>query len=286
MKTLRQCVQEALEKKVAIGHFNFSDTEGLRAIFNAARALKIPVIAGVSEKERDFVGVRQAVALVKSLREEFDYPVFINADHTYSFERVREAVDAGYDAIIFDGAKLSLDANIAMTKQCVEYARKVNREVIVEGELGYIGTSSRLLETLPEGVSLSHLTTAADSERFVRESGVDLFAPSVGNIHGMLKHVPNPRLHLDRVREIAEALKVPLVLHGGSGIADADFIGAIDAGVAIIHINTELRVAYQHGVSASVKDHPEEIAPYAFMAPGVTEMEKVVGERLKLFNKL
>src|SRR3989338_3336778 len=92
MKTLRECIKEAQQKGVAIGHFNISNLEGLWAVFNAGRELGVPVIIGVSEGERSFVGVKQAVALVRSLREEFDYPVFLNADHTYSFEKVKEAV--------------------------------------------------------------------------------------------------------------------------------------------------------------------------------------------------
>jgi len=103
----------------------------------------VPVIIGVSEGERDFVGVKQAVALVKSLREEYNYPIFLNADHTYSVERIKEVVDAGYDAVIFDGTKLSFEENIAETKKAVEYARSVNPEIIVEGEIGYIGSSSK-----------------------------------------------------------------------------------------------------------------------------------------------
>src|SRR3989344_504090 len=105
MQTLRKLIADAENRKVAVGHFNISDTEGLSAVFNAARKLNLPVIIGTSEGERDFIGVTRAVALVKSLREEFDYPIFLNADNTYSFDRVKEAIDAGYDSVIFDGTK-------------------------------------------------------------------------------------------------------------------------------------------------------------------------------------
>ncbi len=117
--SLRDCIKQAEEKKIAIGHFNISNLEALWAIFNAARALDLPVIIGLSEGERDFVGVRQAVALVKSFKEEFNYPIFLNADHTYSFERVKEVIDVGYDAVIFDGGKLPFEENVAATKKCV-----------------------------------------------------------------------------------------------------------------------------------------------------------------------
>ena len=288
MKTLREVIRDAESNHVAVGHFNISNIEGLWAIFHAARNLNLPVIIGLSEGERDFVGVKQAVALVKSIREEFDYPIFINADHTYSFERVKEAVDTGFDAVIFDGAKLPIDENIKITKQCVEYTRSKNPDILVEAELGYIGTSSKILDEIPEGAGVSEetLTSAEDAARFVAETGVDLFSPSVGNIHGMLRDMPNPRLNINRVHAIKEVARVPLVLHGGSGIADQDFTDAIKAGISIVHINTEIRVAYRDAVKKVLADHPDEVAPYKIMKGAVSAMEKVISERLKLFNHL
>ena len=117
--SLREVIRKAEETKTAVGHFNISTVDQLWAIYHAAKGLNVPVIIGVSEGERDFLGVKQAVLLVKSIREEFNYPIFINADHTYSFERVKEAIDAGFDSVIFDGAKLLMDENIKITKQCV-----------------------------------------------------------------------------------------------------------------------------------------------------------------------
>ncbi len=286
MKTLKEVVYEAEEKKVALGHFNISNIEGMWGIFNAARALDVPVVIGVSEGERDFVGLKQAVVLVKSLREEFDYPVYINADHTYTFERVKEAVDAGVDAVIFDGAKLPMEENIATAKKCVEYARSVNPDILVEAELGYIGGSSKLLDEVPEGVTLDQLTTPEDAKRFVEETGVDLFAPSVGNIHGMLKGVSNPELNPERIKEIREAAGVPLVLHGGSGIVDENFTAAIKAGISTIHINTEIRIAYRDAVRNSLAEHPDEVAPYRIMKPAVDAVQKVVEARLRLFSRM
>ena len=288
MQTLREAIAEAATKKVAIGHFNISDTEGLWAVFRAAQALNLPIIIGVSEGERDFIGIKQVAVLVKSLREEFDYPIFLNADHTYSVERVKEVIDAGFDAAIFDGAKLSLEENIAQAKQCVDYARQQNRDILIEGELGYIGTSSKLLDAVPEGVSLNEdsLTKPEDAKRFVAETGVDLLAPAVGNIHGMLKSRPNPKLNIERVGAVRAAAGVPLVLHGGSGNSQDDFKQAIAAGMPIVHINTELRVAYRDALKLSLQDNPDEVAPYKFIKPGVVAMQKVVESKLKLFNNL
>lgn len=294
MKTLRQHIADAAAQKIAIGHFNISNLEALWGIFNAARELNVPVIIGVSEGEREFTGVRQVAALVKSLREEHDFPIFLNADHTYSVEKVKEAIDAGFDAVIFDATKLPLEENIRQTKECVEYARAVSaasggtRDILVEAELGYIGQSSKILDAVPEGVELSDasLTSAAEATSFVRATGVDLLAPAVGNIHGMLRGGVDPKLNTARVAEIREACGVPLVLHGASGNSAEDITAAITAGVAIVHINTEIRVAYRDALKKSLQDNPDEVAPYKILKPAVAAVQKVAEAKLRIFNKL
>jgi len=286
MKTYRECILDAEARGVAIGHFNISNIEALWGVFNAAKKLNLPIIIGVSEGERDFIGVKAARALITSIKGEFNYPIFLNADHTYSFERVKEVIDAGYDSVIFDGAKLPFEENVKIAKQCVDYARSVNPEILVEAELGYIGQSSKVLDEIPEGVSLENLTTAEDAKRFVDESGVDLFAPSVGNIHGMLRNVKDPRLNIDRVKEISQATGRPLVLHGGSGTVDEDFVSAIKAGVAIVHISTEIRVAYRDATKKFLDEHTDEVAPYKIMKGTVEAISEVVEKRLRLFNGL
>lgn len=282
--TLREAILTAESKGTALGHFNISDSHGFWAVIKGARAVGVPVIIGVSEGERDFIGIRQVAAMVKSIREEINYPVYLNADHSYSFERVKEAVDAGFDAVIFDGAKLSFEENAQIAKRCVLYARSVNPEIIVEAELGYIGSGSKMLDALPEGVSLENLTTGEEATRFVKETGIDLFAPSVGNIHGMLRNAPEPRLNIERIREIRQMAGVPLVLHGGSGTSDEDFQNAIKAGIGIVHINTEIRVAYHHALKNFLNENPDETAPYKFSKTGVEAMTAVIEKRLKLFS--
>jgi fructose-bisphosphate aldolase, class II len=288
MKTLREHIDEAEQKGVAIGHFNISNIEALWGIFRAAQELHVPVIIGTSEGERNFVGVRQAVALIRSIREEFEHPIFLNADHTYSLEKAQEAVDAGYDAVIIDGTKLSLEENIALTKKGVEYAKRANPDILIEGEIGYIGASSKLLEEIPEGVEITseHLTKPEELEGFVQKTGVDLVAPAVGNLHGMLKSGKNPNIDIERVRALRKAGGVPMVLHGGSGISNEDFVKAIEVGISVVHINTELRMAYRKAVALSLQENPDEIAPYKILKGAVQAVQKVAKERLKLFNKL
>ncbi len=288
MKTLRECIKDAEARRVAVGHFNISNLEGLRAIFNSARALSLPIIIGVSEGEREYIGLRQTVALVRSFREEYDYPIYLNADHTYTFEGVKAAIDAGFDAAIIDGAKLPLEENIALTKRCVEYARASGRDVLIEAELGYIGSGSTVLKEIPEGaaITIDQCPTGADAKAFVDATGIDLLSPAVGNIHGMLASGVNPPLFTDRAKEIYDVAGVPLVLHGGSGTPDADFVKVIQSGMAVVHINTEIRVAYRDALKKQIAEHPDEVSPYKITKPTIAAMEEVITRRLKLFNNI
>ena len=289
MKNLREYIKEADEKGIAIGHFNISNLEALHGIYQAAKNLNVPVIIGLSEGEEDFVGINEAVAMIKSIREKNNFPIFLNADHHYSFERVKDCIDAGFDAVIFDGANLSFEENIKKIKECVDYAHKITKEtgrdILVEAELGFIGSGSNIKESIPEGISEETMTKIEDAKYFGEKTGIDLLAPSVGNIHGMVK-TGNPRLNIERIKEIRKASGVPLVLHGGSGITDEDFTNAIKAGISIIHINTEIRIAYDEALKKSLNDNPNELAPYKILQPAVDAVKKVVEARLKLFNNI
>ncbi|MEK7227387.1 MAG: class II fructose-bisphosphate aldolase [Patescibacteria group bacterium] len=276
MKSLREALRWAEEKNVAIGHFNISDSEGFKAVVQGAKELKVSVIVGVSEGEREFIGLEEIVSLVKIARGN-GLDIFINADHTYSVEKAKKAIDAGVDSVIIDAADKTLEENISVTREIVNYA---SGRTLVEGEIGFIGKSSKVLEKLPEGVTK---TTPEECLRFVRETSIDLLAPAVGNVHGIVKG-GDPKLDIELIKAIHEVVNVPLVLHGGSGNKDQEFLEAINAGIRIIHINTELRLAYKEGIEEGLKSG--EIAPYKFMEEGVEEMKRVVMERLKLFNKL
>lgn len=287
IKSLREYIQEASEKGVAIGHFNISNIEALHGIYNAAKKLDLPVIIGVSEGEEKFIGREEVVALVRTIRERDNYPIFLNADHHSSFESVKACIDAGFDMVIIDGAKGSNEDNVKVTKQCVEYAREFSKQngkdILVEAELGFIGSGSDIKESIPEGAGI--LTNPEDAKKFVEETGIDLFAPSVGSIHGLIKS-GKPHIDAELVKQIREITNTPLVLHGGSGLRDEDFTNAISAGINIVHINSEIRLAYRQAVEKSLKDMPEEINPSKILGPAVDAIEKVVEERLKLFNKL
>src|SRR5205807_9363151 len=158
----------------------------------------------------------EAVAVVASLREELNHPIFLNADHTHSLENAVEAAKAGYDMIGFDVSTTSLEKNIELTRQAVEAAKSINPRIIIECELGFIGSGSEIHEIVPESSHL--LTKTDDAKRFVEATQIDVLAPAVGNMHGLLKSMISgsvrKRLDIDRIREIAAATAVPLTLHG------------------------------------------------------------------------
>ncbi len=287
-KSLKEYILEAEEKGIAVGHFNISNLEGVKAIMEAVTELKVPVIIGVSEGERSFVGVEEISAIVKVEREKTGLPIFLNADHTHSFENAKKAMNAGFDSITADGSKLSLGENIKYVKSCVEYSLTKEKDILIECELGYIGSSSEVHSEVPTDIAFDEnsLTHPDDAAKIIRETNAFMIAPAVGNMHGMVGVGKDPELNIKRVEEIRNATGVPLVLHGASGNSDEDVKGAIKAGCAVVHVNTELRVAFREGLEEGLLNNPDEVAAYKYEVSAVEEMKKVVMAKLKLFNGL
>ena len=286
MRSLRDALEQSRKDGVAIGHFNVADWILLKAVVVAGQELKVPVVVGVSEGEREFIGVRQIAALVRSLREECDCPIFLNADHTHSLAKAVEAARAGFDAIVFDLSALPFEQNVRQTKEAIEALKTINPAILVEGEIGDIGTGSEIHDRAPD---LSRgLTSPAEAKQFVEATGVDILAPAVGNMHGMIKSMvqgqTRKRLDIQRIAEIKSAAQLPLTLHGGSGTDDEDLRKAIAAGINIIHMNTELRVAWRRGLEEGLSTQPHEVVPYKILPFAVEKVKEVTRSRLKLFN--
>ena len=286
MHSLRDILKKSQEAGVAIGHFNVSDLALLKAVFTAARELNVPVLIGLSEGERAFVGTRQIAAFARSLREEFGLPIFLNADHTHSLAKGEEAARAGFDSIVFDLSALPFEENVRQTKQAVEALKTINPSMLVEGEIGDIGSGSEIHESSPD--LTGGLSTPEEAKQFVESTGVDILAPAVGNMHGMLKSMvqgeTKKHLDIERITAIKQAAGVFLTLHGGSGTDDEDFRRAIGAGINIVHINTELRVAWRRGLEQALAKQPDEVVPYKILPSAVDSVKQVVASRLKLFS--
>lgn len=282
--TLNEYLKQAREGKYAIGHFNFATEDVLKAIVAGAKEAGAPCVAvGTSEGESGFVGLKEARALVTAVAEDMQFPVFLNADHFKSFEKVKAAIDAGYDSVIADGSKLPMADNIAFVKQVVEYARASGREISVEGELGYLKGSSEV-QTKVE-ISPADYTKPEDCAAFVAATGVDRMAVVFGNIHGIVTD-QEEKLDIPHFSQIITAAPQPYyVLHGASGLKDSDVAAAIQAGITHVHFNTELRVAYHDKLKQEFADPAtaSETTPYKYMAPAAEEVKKLVIAKTKLF---
>lgn len=287
METLRKVLQQADTTGVAIGHFNVSDLVTLNAVFEAARDLHVPVVVGVSEGERRFMGVPQVAAVVQRLREDYNFPIFLNADHTHSRPAAIEAAKAGFDWIVFDVSTLPFEQNVRETKAAVQTLKAIRPEILIEGEIGDIGSGSEIHVAAPD--LRKGLTDPAQAKQFVDETRIDTLAPAVGNMHGMLKSMvtgeTHKRLDIERIRAIKAATHAFMTLHGGSGTDDNDFRAAIAAGMTVVHINTELRVAWRRSLDQSLAKQPSEIVPYKILPPVGDAIKQLVTNRLKLFNE-
>jgi fructose-bisphosphate aldolase class II len=284
--TLREVLTRLQTEGAALGHFNVADHVLLKAVSAAASETKLPVFVGASEGEREFFGVHQLAALVKSLRQELDVPVFLNADHTHSLAKAVEAANAGFDSVGVDFSALPFEQNVARTKETVQAIKAINPVILAEGEIGDIGTGSEIHESAQ--ADFSKLTTPEEARQFVEATGIDILAPSVGNRHGMLKSMVEGKakkhLDLERIAQIKRAAAVFLTLHGGSGTDDEHFSKAIGSGINIIHINTELRVAWRESLAASLARDSNEVVPYKILRPVVDSVKQVVSARLRLFH--
>ncbi len=281
--TLDQILKNAGEKGRATGHFNISNLEQMRAILEASKNVGAEMaMIGLSEGERKFVGLKQVVALGRAFEEECGIPVFINPDHSKSVESAKEAFDAGFNSAHIDLSKLSFEENVAGTREVVDYVKSKNPDISVEGELGYLRGESTIQKEVIK-IRPEDLTNPEQAAEFVEKTGIDRFSGAYGNIHGIA--VDEPALDIERIKAVREALpeNVAMVLHGGSGISDEEMRRAIEAGIANIHINTEIRVAYTDALRKALADNPEQVVPYKIFPLVIEAVRKKVEEKLKLF---
>lgn len=277
-----EVLKKAYEGHYAIGQFNISNLEGIKAVFGAMERTGKPVIIATSEGEGRFIGRRQIVKLIEAYQEETEIPIILNADHTKSFGEIKLVVDAGYNAVHFDGSALPFEENLKITKDVVEYAKSKNENILVEGELGYLRGGSDVHEAVE--IFPDDMTDPEQAKQFIEETKIDSLAIVIGNVHGIVT-TGNPELDIERLKRIKRNVSgVFLVLHGGSGIADNNIKEAIDAGINKININTELRLAYINSLRKVLKENPEQSTPYKIFPEVIEEVGKVVENKIKLFS--
>ncbi len=282
MKTLKQYLVKAKKEKFAIGQFNFSDWSQVKGIVAAAQNLKAPIILGTSEGESKFVGLAEAVALKKILVKKTGLPIFLNLDHGKSFEYLKEAINAGYDMVHFDGSKLPMEENIKISKKVVALARR--KGIVVEGEMGKIGTDASRVYQEKFVIKEEDLTKPVDAKLFADKTSVDLLAVSVGTFHGVDNTGASPNIRLDRLRDITEKTPVGLTLHGGSGTPVKDIKEAIQLGIVKININTDIRMAFSGRLRKILEINKDEITPYKYLQEPIDAVRVAVEEKIMLFG--
>ena len=274
---MKHYFKKAQKGKWAIGQFNFSTLEQLRAILAASAELKSPVILGTSEGESDFLGLEETIALFEIAKMKYKAKAFLNLDHGKDINLIKKAIDFGYAMVHFDGSNLPLKKNIQITKNIVKYAYK--KGVLVEGELGLIQGESKVHNTKAK-VNKRNLTSPEQVSDFVRQTKVDSLAVAVGNLHGVYKG--GMKIDFKRLEEISKETNIALVLHGGSGIANSDIKKAIKLGIVKININTELRIVWKESLEKALKKG--EIKPYKSLAKVQDSIQKKVEEKIILFD--
>lgn len=275
--SMNEFLPKAKANKFAVGQFNMNNLEFAQATVEAAMEENSPFIYGVSEGALKYMGIEFTVAMAKAAAEKSGLPIALHLDHGSSFEVAMKCIRAGFSSVMFDGSHYGLEENIAKTKEVVRAARAMG--VSVEGELGTIGGVEDDLSVDEEDATLAKPEEAI---RYYEETGVDCLAIAVGTAHGMYKG--EPKIHYDIIQKVADAIPVPVVLHGGSGVPDEAIRLAIQAGVGKINVNTENQVACTNAIRETLASNSEIIDPRKYLTPARNAMVAVIREKIRLFG--
>lgn len=273
----KKLLQKARKEGYAVPAFNTSDLEMTMGIMRACEKLDSPVILATSERQIRFSNEREIFAILRTFAKEAKVPVAIHLDHGGSFEQAKKCIDTGYTSIHIDGSTLPYEENIELTKKVVAYAKKKN--VSVEGELGHIITPKSKGDKTDRTLYFTDPEKAAE---FVKKTGIDSLAISVGTAHGAYKGETN--IDFDRLREIGESVDIPLVLHGGSMVPAHDIKKAVALGIAKINVNTELRLAFTNYLRKYLPAHKKEYVPEKIMEGAIEAVAKVCEDKIKMFR--
>lgn len=231
---LNEVLKKAQKGKYAVGLFNTTDTDMLQAVIEAAEESNSPVILGTAEVLLPYGELKLIAPSVIAAAKRASVPVVVHYDHGLTFERCLEALQLGFSSVMFDGSAKAYGQNIEETKEIVKIAHAFGASV--EGEIGHVGEAAQGDESLE-----NMYTTVAEAKEYLENTGVDALAVAIGSAHGVYKK--KPKLNIERLKEIAGAVSVPLVLHGGSGLSDDDFKNTIREGIAKVNIFTDLCLA-------------------------------------------
>ena len=226
---------EAQRQQKAIAAINAFNMETVQAAVHAAELSKRPVIIALGERYLPSTRIEGFAAMVRAIAEAAAVPVSLHLDHAYEKSSIEQAIRYGFSSVMYDGSRYELEQNIAQTRAIVELAHAF--DVAVEAEIGSVARGAHSDEEEGDG----RLTSPADAQRFVTETGVDSLAAAIGTVHGMYTGTPNINLAL--LASLRDSLQVPLVLHGGSGTPEAIIAQAVLSGICKVNVNTEVSLA-------------------------------------------
>jgi fructose-bisphosphate aldolase class II len=277
--SVKEMAGKALQGGYAVGHFDIHNLEWTQAVLAAAEEEQSPVILGVTELAvRYFGGFSVVVNLVNALLKEMTIsaPVALHLDHGSSFESCKQAVDAGFTSVMIDASHSPLEENIKLTKQVTDYAHKYG--VSVESEVGSIGGKEDGLTDIGGPV----YANPRDCEELVEKTGVDFLAPALGSIHGLYKG--EPKLGFSEMKEIALLTKIPLVLHGSSGLPPEQIKKAIEMGTAKINVNADNHLAFTKAIRKELNRDPDYYDASRYLAVGREAVKNAIIKKIQLFG--
>ncbi len=272
---MNEILLPAKEKRYGVGFFNAVNAEMARAVIETAEELRAPVMVGTAEVLLPSMPLQNVADYLLPMAERASVPVCVHYDHGLTFEKCMEALKLGFTSVMYDCSTADYETNAEKLAEMVRICHALG--VTVEGELGHVGDNEGAGRLEKPSDFYTDPEAAGD---FVRRTGIDSLAVAVGNAHGDYKFPP--RLDFERIEAIAARTGLPLVLHGGSGLADDDFRRAVAAGVCKVNIFTDLDRAGREGVSAGLNAGAKTLTgllPYEIEA-----MKAVVREKLRLFG--
>lgn len=275
---IKKIVAKAKQGNYCIGAFNVVNLETTLGVARAAVKVKAPVIIQVSEKTIEYAGLKPITHIVQTIakNEAANVPVALHLDHGHSFKSVSECINAGFSSIHIDASDLPFDENVKITKESADYAHK--HGVWAQGELGRIFGKEGLINGNFEKIE-EFLTDPQQAAEFVKKTGIDTLAISVGTYHGRFKG--KEKIYFDRLDEIRKVVDVPLVLHGASGVPDKDLAKAAQHGVSIVNIDTSLRVAFTEALKKTCQSETDYVDPRKILQPSIEAVSKVVERKVK-----
>lgn len=275
--TLKEILKDTRKNKFAVGAFNIHCLEMIPSMIKAAKVKNSPIILQISPTTCKYIGAQLLSSVVKELAEETGVDVALHLDHTKDFATIKDAIDNGFSSVMIDASSLSLEENIEKTKEVVKYAAKYG--VSVEAELGTIGGTE-------EGVAMNDgkiiYTSPEDAVKFVEETGIDALAIGFGTSHGQYKS--KAKLSFNVLKEIYDVIKIPLVLHGGTGVSVEDLKKCILGGISKVNVGTEQNVAWviaakenfgKAGVADSCRD---------LLIPSNDAIQKVIENKIDILG--